>query len=167
MDRPIGQDRGPGPSPGSRIDRRTGAVAPRLSGPARVGLVALAAALTATLAVAGRLTPDPRGFGTHEQLGRPPCAILILTGRPCPTCGMTTAFAWFARREPARSWGANPTGLLLATATVPMIPWLLASAAAGRPRVVRSAGDFLMALVVVAAAVTVLTWVVRRSLSLI
>ena len=48
-----------------------------------------------------------------------------------------------------------------------MIPWLAAASATGRPHGVRSAGEALTALVVVVAVVTVLTWVVRRSLSLI
>jgi hypothetical protein len=166
MDFPTRQDRRPGSDLG-RLDDRTGAAAPRLRGKARVALLALAGGLIVVLATAGRLTPDPRGYGTHEQLGRPPCAILKLTGRPCPTCGMTTSFAWFVRGDLARSWRANPAGLFAAIVCVPLIPWLLTSASVGRPLVVRSSGEALMALVVVAAAVTVLTWVVRRSMSLI
>jgi hypothetical protein len=80
---------------------------------------------------------------------------------------MTTSFAWFVRGDLARSWRANPAGLFAAIVCVPLIPWLLASASVGRPLVVRSSGEALMALVVVAAAVTVLTWLVRRSMSLI
>lgn len=39
------------------------------------------------------LTPDPRGFGTHEQLFLPPCFFHWLTQLPCPACGLTTSFA--------------------------------------------------------------------------
>lgn len=58
-------------------------------------LVALPAA--AVLAMAVAMHPDARGFDTHTQLGLPPCGFLQMTGMPCPTCGMTTAFAHMAR----------------------------------------------------------------------
>ena len=48
----------------------------------RVLLAAWAVMLVAVLAVARRLEPDPRGFGTHEQLGLSPCAFRATTGRP-------------------------------------------------------------------------------------
>jgi hypothetical protein len=166
MDLPQSQDRSPGTTAGGGIGRRAGERPPRPGAIARVGLIALATLLIGLLATAGRLRPDPRGFGTHEQLGLSPCAILRLTGRPCPTCGMTTSFAWFVRGRLARSWRASPAGLLAAATSVVLVPWLLALAAGlriGR----RPVGSTLMALAVVAAAVTVLTWLVRRSLSLI
>ena len=166
MDLPQSQDRSPGITAGGGIDRRVGEDPPRLGAIARVGLIALMVVPIGQIATAGRLAPDPRGFGTHEQLGLSPCAILRLTGRPCPTCGMTTSFAWFVRGQLARSWRASPAGLIVAAASAALIPWLLAAAAglrAGR----RPVGSTLMALAVVAAAVTVLTWLVRRSLSLI
>jgi hypothetical protein len=167
MDPPQNQDRAEGPTPGGRNDRQTGTLSPRLRLASRVGLLTLALGLTVVLATAGHLQPDPRGYGTHEQLGRPPCAILRLTGRPCPACGLTTSFAWFVRGELARSWRANPAGPFVASACVCLIPWLVASATCGRPLGVRSAGETLMAVVVVAAVLIVLTWLVRRSLSLI
>ena len=160
MSLPTRQDRRPN-------NREAGAEAPRLGLRTRAALIVLALGLTVVFAIAAGLRPDPRGYGTHEQLGRPPCAILKLTGRPCPTCGMTTAFAWFVRGRPARSWRANPAGLLMALVCVPMIPWLVGSAAVGRPLGARSIGDTLMALVVVATALTALTWFVRRLLSLL
>ena len=36
-----------------------------------------------------------------------------VTGYRCPSCGMTTAFAWFVRGQFDRSWQANPVGSLL------------------------------------------------------
>ena len=167
MDLPQSQDRPPGATAGGGIGRRAGDETPRLGAIARVGLLALSAVLIGLFATAGLLQPDPRGYGTHEQLGLSPCAILRLTGRPCPTCGMTTAFAWFVRGEPARSWRANPAGLLAAAASMALVPWLVAVAATGKAPGRRPVGASLMGLAVVAAAVTVLAWLVRRSLSLI
>ncbi len=43
------------------------------------------------LAIGMWLTPSPTGVETHRQLGLPPCGFYTLTGRPCPTCGYTTA----------------------------------------------------------------------------
>jgi hypothetical protein len=80
----------------------------------------IAAALVAILAIAAWLEPSARGFGTHEmlytRLGRPaqPCTWVALTGKPCPTCGMTTAFAHAADGHLIASVLAQPMGAALA-----------------------------------------------------
>ena len=66
---------GPQPSPAERITQ---------------GLVALV--LAASLMLGLVLTPSPTGTGTHTILGLPPCGMLVTTGHPCPTCGVTTSF---------------------------------------------------------------------------
>jgi hypothetical protein len=66
------------------------------------------------LGVAAGLTPSAAGHGTHGQLGLPPCGWVLAMGRPCPSCGMTTAFAHAADGELARAAWAQPAGLLLA-----------------------------------------------------
>jgi hypothetical protein len=71
----------------------------------------------AVLGVAVALTPDPRGYGTHEQLGGGPCGMLVMTGLPCPTCGMTTAFAHTVRGQWIRAVRAQPAGFVLALGT--------------------------------------------------
>ncbi|MFH1109252.1 MAG: DUF2752 domain-containing protein [Planctomycetota bacterium] len=68
-------------------------------------------------AVAARLEPAAGGIGTHEQLGLPPCGMAMIWGLPCPTCGMTTAFAYAARGQFAAAFHAQPAGLTLALAT--------------------------------------------------
>jgi hypothetical protein len=133
----------------------------RLGRATRAALAAGALALAAALATAGRLAPDPRGYGTHEQLGLPPCAFRALTGRPCPNCGMTTAFAWSVRGRPDLAWRANPAGSLLAPTCALLIPWLLACSARGRPWGARSVGGPLMTLVVAAVAVGLGAWTFR------
>lgn len=56
------------------------------------------------------LSPDRRGFGTHEQLGLAPCAYLARTGKPCLTCGMTTSFALSARGRLPSAYASNALG---------------------------------------------------------
>lgn len=63
------------------------------------------------------LEPDPRGFGTHEQLGFAPCQMLESTGVPCPACGITTSVTLAAQGEFARAWFVQPIGWLLAWLT--------------------------------------------------
>jgi len=65
-----------------------------------------------------RLTPSPTGMGTHTQLGLDECQFALRTGLPCPSCGMTTSFAWFARANFPASVYVQPMGFLLALATV-------------------------------------------------
>ena len=67
--------------------------------------------------IATRLEPAAGGIGTHEQLGLPPCGMAMIWGLPCPTCGMTTAFAYAARGQFAAAFHAQPAGLTLALAT--------------------------------------------------
>jgi len=117
--------------------------------------------LAAVLGVACWLTPDPRGFGTHTQLGLLPCAFKAVTGNPCPTCGRTTAFAWFTRGRFDRSWQANPAGSLLAPVCLVMIPWLLAGAARGRPLGFRSVEGPVITVVSATVALSLLFWTIR------
>jgi Na+-transporting NADH:ubiquinone oxidoreductase subunit NqrB len=70
------------------------------------------------LGLAAWLTPDARGYGTHEQLGFGKCGMLVTTGLPCPTCGMTTAFAYTVRGRWVRAFLAQPAGFLAALATI-------------------------------------------------
>lgn len=72
----------------------------------------------AVLGVAAWLEPAPRGYGTHRQLGFGKCGMLVTTGLPCPTCGMTTAFAYTVRGRLISAFMAQPAGLLLALGTI-------------------------------------------------
>jgi hypothetical protein len=71
----------------------------------------------ALLGVAASLTPESAGHGTHQQLGLPPCGWLLATGYPCPTCGMTTAFAASAEGDLLGAMMTQPIGASLAVAT--------------------------------------------------
>lgn len=106
--------------------------------PGRAIALAVAAALAVVLGVAAWLTPDARGYGTHRQLGMPPCTFHEVTGVICPSCGMTTSFCHFVRGQWLSAYRANPLGLLLAAGTTAAIPWLVLSAWRGRMLGVRN-----------------------------
>jgi hypothetical protein len=84
------------------------------------------------LAVAVRLTPDSAGMGTHHQLGLPPCGMLVVTKLPCPTCGMTTAFAHTVRGQWIKAILAQPMGWVLAVATGMAVLLALRTLVAGK-----------------------------------
>jgi hypothetical protein len=67
----------------------------------------------AVLWIAYELTPRRAGYGTHENLGLPPCSFLARTGYPCPSCGLTTSFAAMARGDVAAAAVAHPFGAAL------------------------------------------------------
>lgn len=118
--------------------------------------------IVAVLGLARLLTPNPEGFGTHTQLGMLPCGFFQSTGHPCPSCGMTTAFAWMTRGQVSLACRANPAGSLLALACVALIPWLVASALTGRPCWgARSIDGPLIVFVVTAVGVSLAVWAVR------
>ena len=74
-----------------------------------VGALWLAVLATAT-------DPDPRGYGTHEQLGFSPCSFREVIGGPCPTCGVTTSASHLVHGSLSASWGTQPLGTLLIAA---------------------------------------------------
>ena len=47
-----------------------------------------------------------------RQLGET-CAMIQVTGQPCPSCGMTRSFVWAARFGFEKSFFYNPAGLVL------------------------------------------------------
>ena len=75
--------------------------------------MAVVAVVGWVLGLAGWLRPSVDGVGTHEALGVGPCIYWASTGRPCPTCGMTTAFSWMVRGRVVRAFGAQPAGAVL------------------------------------------------------
>lgn len=84
----------------------------------RLGALLILTGCAAVLGISAWLKPAPRGFGTHRQLGFGPCGILVMTGYPCPTCGMTTSFAHFVRGQWVQSILRQPGAFVLALGTV-------------------------------------------------
>ena len=82
--------------------------------------------------VAFHLQPSPDGLGTHQQLGFQPCAFYQMTGRPCPACGMTTAFAHMAHGQVWQAVIVQPFGALLFVLTLAAALGATVTVATGR-----------------------------------
>jgi hypothetical protein len=127
----------------------------------RVALVGIAMGLAAALAVAVYLRPSERGFGTHQQLGLPPCAFRVWFGLRCPSCGMTTAWSHMVHGHPIRAVLANAGGAASCATALVCVPWLLVSGARGR-WIFRPPGELTLAVAATAfVAVTLLDWALR------
>lgn len=98
----------------------------------RVSLLIVVCGFVAGFWLAATLTPDPRGFGTHQSLGLPPCSFRLLFGIHCPSCGGTTAFAHFMRGEWWSAFNSNMSAFGLALVCAISIPWGIASVIRGR-----------------------------------
>lgn len=86
----------------------------RLRAGGRLIAVLVAGVCLALLILAAVATPSPSGLGTHQTLGLQGCQFLRSTGLPCPSCGMTTSFAWFVRGNWIASFYVQPMGFVLA-----------------------------------------------------
>ena len=78
---------------------------------------------SAVILVARSLSPSPLGYGSHLQLGLPPCGLLIFSGVPCPSCGLTTSFAHLSRMQWTQGWQANPWGVFLFAGLIASLPF--------------------------------------------
>ncbi len=128
---------------------------------ARAVLVTIAVALTGVFVAAFRINPfeedgkTPRTMSTHTQLGMPPCNFVVLTGKPCPACGMTTSFALLVRGDVVASARANWVGSLICVLWALTLVWAVAGAIRGKSLFVpRGKGELVFTLI--AGAVLVL-----------
>ncbi|MBB77022.1 MAG: hypothetical protein CMJ75_21150 [Planctomycetaceae bacterium] len=103
-----------------------------LTVPQRALCAGVGSGLVLLLGVACWLEPDSRGFGTHQQLGLPPCTFSSVFGIRCPSCGMTTSWSHTMRGELVSAVKSNVGGLLLALLSVLLGPWLLVSGIRGK-----------------------------------
>ncbi|HET6325725.1 MAG TPA: DUF2752 domain-containing protein [Planctomycetaceae bacterium] len=141
----------PNPEPlGFPLDRR-----------GRFLLSVLSLGLIAGFCLAASLQPDPRGFGTHRQLGLPPCLVRLVFGIPCPSCGMTTSFACLMRGQFEDAFRANPAGLLLGLVCAAFVPWCWLSVFYARTCWIQN--PIVAAIVVLGSisVVAVVQWFVR------
>jgi hypothetical protein len=99
---------------------------------ARLWLALVTAGLIGVFSVAAWLRPyDAEGnallMRTHTQLGLEPCNFEKTTGKPCPSCGMTTSFALLIRGDVVNSLRANWVGTLAAAVGLVLIPFFVIS----------------------------------------
>jgi len=102
------QDRQAGETPSGRADGASATL--------RVIGAAILVPCFAILAVGAALTPDARGYGTHEQLGLPACGFLARTGWPCPSCGLTTSVTNTVHGHIVTAFWVQPFGVVLCAA---------------------------------------------------
>jgi len=108
----------PGSTPDPAAAAPPTAPAPLRATPGERAVSAILAALAITvLGVAAWLQPASNGIGTHQALGLAPCGWVVGMNLPCPTCGMTTAFAHAVRGSLWESARVQPMGMLLAVGT--------------------------------------------------
>jgi hypothetical protein len=130
---------------------------------ARWMLLAWSLFLLVGFSLAAALEPDPRGFGTHQRLGLPPCTFRLLCGIPCPGCGMTTSFSHLTRGHLEQAIEANAGGALLALVCAVQVPWCWWSACRGRLVGVSQPTKTVLALAGVVIGVSFLNWVYQLS----
>ena len=114
--------------------------------------------LAVMLVIAVTLEPDLSGRGTHRRLGLPPCSFLQAFGSPCPSCGMTTAWAHVVRGQWLMAVEANVGGALLAMSALGFVPWCLAAAVRGRYAVVRFDDRWVVGLATAWIVITLVDW---------
>jgi hypothetical protein len=127
-------------------------------------LIAAGISLSAVFAVACWLTPDPRGFGTHQQLGLPECNFRSVTGVNCPHCGMTTSFCFLVRGNLKGAWQANPCGILLAAILTVLTPWCFYVGATGHWALTDDPMTWAVRTAIVYIVIAAMIWIIRSTL---
>lgn len=146
-----------------RLFPRSDDSTPPVSWWARLLLVLYGLVVAIPLVVACFLTPDPdgKGYGTHEQMGLPPCTFTTATGVRCPSCGMTTSWAYFVRGRVDRAILSNSGGTLLALIASISAPWALATGVSGRFLWVKPEDVAIAWATGLVLVVTLVDWVIR------
>jgi Protein of unknown function (DUF2752) len=129
----------------------------------RALLALMALCLVTVFSVAIWLNPyredgQARQLETHRQLGLPECNFKLWTGKPCPSCGMTTSFALLIRGDVLNSLRANWVGTLLAAFCLAFIPYGLISALRGKFVPAVSIDWILPRFIVVFCVLLLLRW---------
>lgn len=112
----------------------------------------------AALGLALWLIPSSRGYGTHEQLGFPPCLCVVLFDLPCPSCGMTTAFALTVRGRWMAAARVQPAGFMLALISLALVLLSARAVATGRWHLPRWVLEAPMTAAFTLFAIIALAW---------
>ncbi len=145
--------------------RRARRPPPPLTTTVRVLLGLMAVAFVAVFAVAAWIRPydddgEPLTMASHTQLGLAPCNMMVITGKPCPACGMTTSFALLVHGDLSASLRANWVGTLIAAFWMTLIPWGVVTVVRGRLWGVRNGELFVAAAVGTLVALMIGRWAV-------
>ncbi len=154
----------PGNAPISKLAFRIPAGVP-LARWQRILLIVVSLGLLAGFGLAGFLTPDPRGFGTHQQLGLPPCGFAAVFGMPCPSCGATTSFSFFVRGNWIQALQANAAAFTLAVICGLAVPWCCVSSYLGKAWGISSPSRVVLIGLVILTSIAAMQWGVRAFLS--
>jgi len=135
----------------------------RLSIWVRGGLVLMAIGLISVLVIAVGLDPyeadgTPRAMGTHQQLGMPPCTFVLRTGKPCPSCGLTTSFSLFMHGDVMGSMRTNWVGTVMVLFIFALVPWVAWCVVRKRLVGIRSLELGALAVMGVFAVLLLLRW---------
>ncbi|WP_197528993.1 DUF2752 domain-containing protein [Aeoliella mucimassa] len=133
----------------------------------RTLLVAASLVLTVLLVAAAMLSPDSRGFGTHQKLGFGECFVVAQWGVRCPSCGMTTSWARLLDGQLTAALGANAGGVLLCLASIAAVPWMLASAIKGQWWYLRPTASLVLPAFAVLVLVLLVQWMQHTGLALL
>ncbi len=148
-----------------RVTSVTGSKSAELSRRSRFFAAIVGVGLLAALLLASQLRPDPRGWGTHEQLGLPPCSFLAVFGKRCPACGMTTSWAHLTQGRLSDALRANAAGTLLAVLSLVVAPGALIVAARGRQLAWRPGETTIAGLAMVLTGLVLFEWMIRLWMS--
>lgn len=121
--------------------------------------------LVAGFALACSLKPDPRGYGTHQGLGLPPCSFQILFDINCPSCGSTTCFSHFVRGNWVAAAQSNIAAFCLALVCAAMIPWSWYAVWRGRLWKIEQPATACVWLLAVLCGLSLVQWIVRMNWS--
>jgi hypothetical protein len=127
----------------------------------RLMAMLLGIGIVVVFGIAVCLRPDSRGFGTHQQLGLPPCTFRSMTGVNCPHCGLTTSFCWFVRGDILRSMQANPAGMILASASLVILSWSVVVGIRGRSVITHEPGRDLLVGFGIWVLLSIVIWLYR------
>jgi hypothetical protein len=100
-------------------------------------------------------------MGTHQALGLPACGWQTAMNMPCPTCGMTTAFAYAAKADFGSALLAQPAGLLLSVLAAVIVLGGLYGAVTGAPMQHAAATLVQPKVVWIGLGILLLGWLVK------
>ena len=135
-----------------------GSTWPRAALAERIIQAFVAAAFLGTLALGLAMAPAPTGMGTHTSLGLPPCGMLVMTGHPCPTCGVTTSFVLAAHGRIGEAFVNQPFGLAVFVCVLGGLLLAIFTLVTGRRCVLLLTVNRVLATVIILAVIAAVSW---------